>query len=90
MNHHEKTILNHTKACRTATERNRENARLSLSGVEVFPVGRDTYVLERFAVAELQEAKRADVADAIFARFAQQVPLKDRLAVWQAACKITL
>jgi hypothetical protein len=60
------------------------------AGVELVVIGRNTYHLERLAVSELQQVKRADVADAIFNRFAPIVPAKHRLAVWRAVDTITL
>lgn len=49
-----------------------------------------TYTLDRIAIHELQQAKRANDADAIFERFASHVPARDRCGVWQAVDDVTL
>ena len=43
-----------------------------------------TYELDMLAIRELQAAKTANVAEAIFERFAPYVPRCDRCGVWFA------
>ena len=49
-----------------------------------------THDLSRLAIQELQQAKTANVADAIFDRFADLVPPCDRCGVWLAIDSVTL
>ena len=48
------------------------------------------YDLDRIAVDELQKAGNAADADAIFERFAADVPASDRLQIWLAVENYTL